>query len=898
MGFVPALGTLKDIRSGILTASVERGASAKILAARYVSHCTLNSGVSGSFAFMGLPLKAFGPGEYDRLMHEVALKRKGPLGGDMKLRGRAAVQFLDTSSTAYQSVQIMVGSLVEFVHNQSEDSGIAQIWDDRWWLGQFTVTGVMVFDPQSRTHYWDMGRQAVYNDLGFPDMLGNYHSPCPKCGYSEAGHNEPDNETLKRSKTWQVKNVVENLRLRFVGNNVSMRNVYTGHRFLPDFLVWPAGLGGNLPGMDRPLKSILLEGMSLLQALQAVIRKAGPYDLYTEPLGDGSYRSLLRILDMGQTRPTLTLSTPDFANATFAQCLSNPLIVSESYIKENIAGYYDEFVLVGDPPTIEIMAEMADTDNNRPADSRTMTGLEPAFLDPGETNYRQSKYFLAFIALVKSLNDDGPSILKAFESFPLMASGYRISLQANPWSGTKYGGKKNAGRMRFMPQNNTGYNQQADNPRDFFPREIVVEAFHDPIHESVPDADPEPPRPDFYWVRLTRYDNLQLSPDATTVLVSALRDGQHTWYTISHHETPTPLAPSASRDFRLRPIRMNVTLQADWPIVAVGKGDPNNDAERVDGTTPTSYVHRAAPGDYVELLRSEKAWPEGLATFNEDLTADTPTQYPERASDKNELFSDVSSGLMQKHATAKQREMRRVEKSGLMRSLQINPGMKPGTCVQLQSKDGLPVIGVLKSAMFSQTGHSMRNKDDRAPDTWAEMGPADWASLQPLGVSSSAPIQHVAKPKEETDMSQDYNAQTGGGSGLTTTAPTTGAPAAAPASKDNYDYGSAVIGPRKQTGGQIGPGGGTFKKTPPAAKAPGYMGAPREQSGGNYKPRESGEEATQRILREARERKEAKTGTPGTPGMESGVKKKGESFEEFQKRHPLNTGPLGEEGIK
>lgn len=748
MGIIKALTTTKDSGVPVMTARVKSGSSGDefVTAARYVSQITLSSGVSGSHAWLYAPLKKAGPGQYDRQMMEVALKRGGPL-GQVKLRGRAAASYLDPGG---KSVDLLVGSLVEATHTLNEDSGLLQIWDDRWWLGQLTVTGVLVFDPQVDRFYWDFGREAMYNELGLPDCidsrLGPCHSPCPKCGYNEANFKEPDQgDAKKHTRTWTVGDVVKNLALRFQLTSTKIP-VYTGNRFLPPFIEWPAGLGVAMAGMSQPLKSIRLENMSLLNALQAIIRKAGPYDLYMSPLPD--FRSRLEILDMGKTYPEVTLETADVSGAAPEDAIARKMIVTEGYITESCKGYFDEVVRIGTPPVIEAMFYQED-EYGLDAESNVLPGWEPAFLKPGETakNYRQSAYFLAFKADILSNGDDMPALANAFKNFPLMAVGYRVGLASNPlvWAGTKYDGKANAGRMRIMPQNASGYNESATNPRDFFPREIVVEHFIDYQHETLPAPDPAHD-PAFEW--LTMNSNIALSPDSTVLMLvgcnTILQQGT-TWTLVAGSDAPV----GVSANFRLRPIRANITVQAEFPIVGVGSGDPNDTAERVEGQYKSSYAATGAPGDYVELLRSRYAWPLGKCGDG-GASVLHPAQMAERDTVGNELYSDEK--LIALAAFQRNADVRRVEKTGLLRIPALAAGMRPGICTQILSKDGLPIVGVTKLVTLSQIGHSLRNADDHAPDTWFEMGPADMAVLHELPrPGQSGPSLHAYKSDDYSE---------------------------------------------------------------------------------------------------------------------------------------------------
>jgi hypothetical protein len=143
-------------------------------------------------------------------------------------------------------------------------------------------------------------------------------------------------------------------------------------------------------------------------------------------------------------------------------------------------------------------------------------------------------------------------------------------------------------------------------------------------------------------------------------------------------------------------------------------------------------------------------------------------------------------------------------------------------CAEVLSADGLEIIGVMKSVKLSGVGHSERNAADHAPDTWVELGPADWSVLMaiPHGVRHMGPA--LVGGSRDTTTSQERTPMESGGSGPVTTAPQV--PAAG--GGDPYEAGM-TIGPRRDA---------PANAPQQAATSGRYTGAPRPYAGGDHAP--------------------------------------------------------------
>lgn len=786
MAVIAGNALAKDTLVGLLTARLATGPA--YTPARYVSQVCLSAGISGSHAFLSSPMNQWGPGQYDELMNSCALKIDGPA-GDILLLTRAAVSYYESGLSG----DLMTGWVVAHAHQIGEDSVVTEIWDDRFVLGKITVFGCIVFDPQSDKYYYDMTRPAIYNNLGYPDCidtgLGPCHAPGHLCGWRMGAETEDYIElgvgyATGRARTWRVLDVGENLRMRHIfGAGWKHNNVDVGTRALPEWVNWPRGVF-NVAGGNRPLKMVSLQGWSLRDALQGIARKAGAYDIYTAPAAN--FRSTLQLLDMRpRGYPELTLVTPDYQNASLQECLNSANIVKEGYIVESAKNFFHDTVIMGDAPSIEIMVSTKDDDPD------VGFGFEPAWSDDDETEMK---------TWITANGDDEAALKAAFEKWPQIYTCYRIKLGFNPWKGSKHADKVNGGRMRIKPFLNTGLQMNNADPRDWVPRPIVVEYYVNVDEETneIPTGTPG------VWLTANRFDDLTLLPDSTVVNLSALRDAGQTYYIFDDVE-----AESLELGINLNKhhIRMNVALEGDWPITGRATNDPNGAAARVRQDYKMTWAVASEPGMYQELLRSDKAHPEGKQELS-------PT-YPPRQGVGSELFSDVQSGLLQTHAQLRQEDVCRVENNGMLRVALLAPATRPGMDTQLLSARGLPFRSVTKSVTFSMVGTS-DDPEDKAPDTWIELGPADAAVLMEIPVAQRA---GSTSPKDEET---DHSPATTGAPGTSTT-PAAGGSGWEPADrKDGYAVRQSEISSGKDEG--YGP---AALISQPQASAPQTAAAPR-----------------------------------------------------------------------
>lgn len=721
----------KDVIAGRLAVRFQgySGGWSKFTAARYCSLCVLNAGESPSYALIGSPMNDYGPNAYDEIAPTVALQNTGPA-GRILLRSRAQVIYLEGGYSA----TLMNGWVVSHSHELGEDSLTTQVYDDRWMLSKYTIGGRMVYDPQSGRHYWDLCNPTIFNEMGFPNCIdspfGPRFAPCHRFGFSNDMNSsqaaietftEPEaGYATDRARSWTCADAVRYLRDVYSPSNGACRPplpVYIGNWNLPDFLIWPETLG-NVFGSDRPLKSFSVHNQSLLGGLCAILRKAGAYDLYCEPANNSEFKSTLRILEMNPKDFTgAKLYTAAFAAEHVGTCMNDAAIIKSGMITESFVDGFDEACIAGDGPVVE---RMVSTYGSGVGASR----LENAWASADET---------AFEDYVDRYGDGTPkvgtqnSFEQACKIWPLVFCAYRIPLSADIWAGTKWAGMKNGGRPRIKPAQLTGYQQDASNPRNWQPREIVVEYLRQYEDEDTTDPDPEPDE----WFEAARFDNLTLTADSTIAIVSALREpaNSQTWY--SRYDGEAGDGTYRGSKMAARPVRIQMALEADFPITGLkGNGgaaedDPNRIYARVDDSIRWTYTSFAESMDYVEYLRHTDSRPVGQAKPEKLSDSLTQAAFPAKMTEGNELFTDrenIDTGRLPRHADLRNKDVKRVVIHGTLNIEPVAIGIKPGLNLSIDGGGGIPVAGVVKSVTFRADGGD-------EGQTTVEIGPPDSAAI-------------------------------------------------------------------------------------------------------------------------------------------------------------------------
>lgn len=733
------------------------------IAGRYCSRVTLVSGDAPSYAFVSFPVKDF---PTDELGPTCALQNTGPAGA-IKPKTRCSIALIQNG----KSVVIFTGTLLKYSHCFEEDSVIAEIYDDRHTLSKITVFGRMIYDPVTKAHYYDATSPCTFNALGYPDLIdspfGPRFAPSHRYGYKQAygGTNEDytqpgAGQATSRARSWTCQDAITYLRdchYARPGYSRPFSQVDLGNLSLPSYIIWPEA-AGSIVGSDRVLHNVNLNNLPLSAVLQEISRRAGAYDLYTAP--SGTFNSEIKFLDMNPKSTTgTTLYLPEYIGAIGA-CMQASNVIYSGYVSESAVNLFDDVCICGDAPAVERFC------------STGATGTGAVYLEQAWSAANQ----LAFSIYCASHGNDAEAFRAASTIFPDVFCAYRVSRGADIWSGTKWSGFHNGGLYaKIKPAQLTGYNEDDANPRNWIPRGIVVEYRVTAYEEANLPAGKTP------WIPAARYDGLTLSPDQEIVYLPVLRDtlasgssaGQ-SWFSNIDPNNPPSGYPGvyAGQYLARREVRLNLALEADWPLTGrAGKGgaasdDPNGTNARINGAAPKfTYQSVASSMDYVEYLRQATSRPNGEGRIDPVLAF-----FPAKAAQGDELFTDridATTGRLPNHAVARNKNVKRIEYSGVINVQGLNPAFYPGLGCTIEGSNTIPCFGVMKCVVFDATGDQLSSVEFGSPDSSviydSPSGPRAGYSSAPSGsIASSTPYDPYDHPREdkklktETTTTGDY----------------------------------------------------------------------------------------------------------------------------------------------
>ncbi|HYG77020.1 MAG TPA: hypothetical protein VEK08_18585 [Planctomycetota bacterium] len=468
-----------------------------------------------------------------------------------------------------------------------------------------------------------------------------------------------------------------------------------------------------------------ITGMSLLDAFQSICRKAGSYDIGVDYQDNGV--SELKIIDESAKANTgYRLVTPDYASG-IGECVNSVSVIKSGHVRESFINGFDSTAIIGDAPAVEVFVTMpAEVTNGFPV------GLEAAWSDEDEIAFRNyvARYGTSYDGNQTSLRGTQYSFAAACKKWPLVYCAYRIKGSFNPFEGTKWNGYKNGGYPRIKPFQLTGYQQNQSNPRNWCPREIAVEYCmqnSDAVDPSGLNNVPAAYNPNNVWREAARYDNLTLSADGTMVFLTGLRDttnadGAQSW--VSQRTGRDDGNGNWSQEennayrgdtLRKRPLRMQLAIEGDWPIVALaGRGgtkasDPNRIYDRVQNGPKFCWQVVAPPGDYVEYLRHEKSRPIGQGPISSINDFRSNIAFPTKCVEGDELFTDRvnnETGRQPEHAKARLQDVKRVEVSAQLEIQALAPCHKPGITYTLEGPNTIPVYGVARTVILRSNPQS------------------------------------------------------------------------------------------------------------------------------------------------------------------------------------------------
>lgn len=666
-------GSGKDINAAMLVVDFESGSGSRSApGVRYASQVTLTTGEQPSYALIGVPCRLF---PKDELALNIAMALDGPA-GTTKLLARGKVSF----QSGRNSLPLIAGSLIQYKHDISEDSVVAMLVDDRYWLGKVTVTGRACYDPQTKKHYYDGGAPLEFNRLGWPDCIDTPEGPrfAPghrygyKADYTFEDYTEPEvGKATVRARSWTCQDAMNYLRDMYYVREGDKRPDNMPYDYLSNVLpskliMWPATVS-QVAGTQRSIKACKVENMSLLRALTKVLRRAGAYDLYMDASG---YLGIISVVNMNARQSAGETFYLPSNSSDIGQLMNDSTSVKGGYVTESCANYFHRTVICGDPPAIERML------------STTATGTGALALE----NAWSAADEAAFKAYVTDHGKNRIAFDCAARLWPMVYCAYRVKKAYQLWAGTKWSTHKPKNYPHWRPTLLTGKQMNSTNPADFVASEVSIEFMPSPGNNPALNTS---------WVACARYDGLTLGEDGEILMLPALRDQASpcTW-------RPTGGGGQYSGAFQALPIRLTAPIEGDFRATAMNETDPNYTAGRIDPSAPQMpWLAVADAGDYVDWLRKD-SHPNGTGVSTSPINFDN---FPDKCTAGSELFTDCAplgtagKDRMAQHAQKRQEDVRRIEYGGTIIMSTFGPSHRPGGVRDIAGDSCIPNRSVIKS---------------------------------------------------------------------------------------------------------------------------------------------------------------------------------------------------------
>lgn len=645
-------GTGADLAAATMAVEFSSSYGAFTTLTRWATDVVMVSGETPSYACFAIPQLA----EDEQAGNVAAAANSSP-----KLRTRARINFVDNN----KSYTMMSGTVIRYDHDVDSDSIVGVIQDDRYWLTKITVYGRVKCDPVSDKNsvWFDSAEECVFEPLSCVDSgYGPVFAPCYKYGwnYDELGTMPTPGQATARARNWRCVDIMEYLRNVYCNASFNAIPSKYGNYKLPRCIQWPRNIadGYNWTRWATGFDAQQGGGNDLCSVLQALARKAGPFDIYFKPSG---FSSILCITDMSGRKSSADLYMPRYkglasTGSTIAQRMSDTQAVQGGSLVESVGGYFDDVAILGDPPAIERSIDTLSTSILRPAWS---TADEDAFKKYVKDNGEDSTAFIAAC-------DIWPNV---YACWHVDANAGKIFPDASKWKGndpkwrasvkehllTGYNSDGNA--------NTYGSNTSTNNPMQWRPLEI-------PVEYSVDTGS--------NWKVAERLDGLAMDWSHHLVFLDGLRrkGNGYTWNTQGGESFDTT-------KMRANDMRLTIAIEGMHRIVGRGVGDPNWTSSRVEqGNYPATWAVVAQPLDYVDYERSQ-SHPFGQV-------CDEPYKsqnYPDKLGSGNELYSDAptaTTGRLYNHANARLSDVKRISYMGSMAVSRCNPALEPGMCVNLK----------------------------------------------------------------------------------------------------------------------------------------------------------------------------------------------------------------------
>lgn len=697
----------KDILATRLVCNFNGGYDgAIVIQGRQVQDLLMTAGNAMGYAMVAMPMGTFSK---DEACPSVAFKLTGPA-GLIKPLSRASIGYSEGAGF----IQLMAGTVINYTHtiatgDQIEDSVVCTVADDRYLLSRITCTGKVFYDPISKVKYYDAGEPLIFNRFGYADALdcpdGKVRfAPSQRYGFGATNQNgdteryvEPSfGAATQTARSWTVEDVCNYLRDQFVSdvsdviNNTTMNN-----QRLCSWVGWPSQMA-YIIGKDRSVKEFDIQNWPLDQALQALGRKAGAYDIIIKP--GAAYYSEMSYAQMNPSvNSTTVFNLPDASGSTDVGVLMGSAnTIQCGYINESVGDYFHQTVAIGDPYTVERLASTVEDKYGEPV-------LEPAWSQADETNFK---------AYIHTNGDNKFAFDSAAKIWPYVYAAWRVTSGAQIFQGCNSPSQTtSAQHPRFRPVLLTGQQVDDANPKDWDSREIVVETLNGLTASEGGSTDP---MNDGNWTPVQKFDGLALTPDSRIVFIPWLRDaapiGAASWTVLPPANNGNYYGP----DMRALDIRLTaVSIEADFCISSKSTTDINQTAGRLSGDCGQfTWTTKAGPLEYVYWLR-KNSYPVGVAKTD----ATYATSFGDRCTAGSELFSDQAR--LDFHAEARQEDVCQIEYSGSLTIKKLVPSIYPGLCVSIVTIGGIRVVAVVKTVRWDGVGGTTTldlNKFDRHDD--------------------------------------------------------------------------------------------------------------------------------------------------------------------------------------
>jgi hypothetical protein len=243
----------------------------------------------------------------------------------------------DSGGFAKQTV--FVGSVTMVRHDRDKNALVVVLHDDRWLLRNIRVIGRWIIDPnQTGGPFFQQGWGAHFNPGGRPNCIyadvagdGNdagflpFFTPYPDYGLIDGQDPpEPNKRDVTVASYWTMGSILEYLRTVYSATGIAGSSPkFQWIAKAPDTLVWPkefanavdaqavanfdsgAGQTNQNKGGARKGREVVLEGVSLLDAISMLLSTAGGYDIAFAPhvsTGADGAETFKNILSIKPTR--------------------------------------------------------------------------------------------------------------------------------------------------------------------------------------------------------------------------------------------------------------------------------------------------------------------------------------------------------------------------------------------------------------------------------------------------------------------------------------------------------------------------------------------------------------------------------------------------------------------